>query len=159
MRNNLSNKQGKIVELAAIAGLRSMSAPSLLSNYLNAHSSRRLGRTPLGFMQTEKAAKVLSILALAEKVADKLPGTPNRIKPAVLIGRALSGALVGATLSNTKKRPSIGAVGLGLASAVAATYASFYLRKKLAKSTFIPDAVWGLAEDFAVTRMGRNVLS
>lgn len=160
MRNNHSSKRDKIIGLAAVAGMRSMSAPSLLSKYLNKHSSKRLGRTSLDFMQSEKAARIFSVLAFAEKIADKMPGTPNRIKPAVLAGRAISGALVGATLSKTKKKSfDIAGASLGLASAVAATYASFYLRKKLAKSTFIPDVVWGLAEDFAVARIGKNVLS
>ncbi len=160
MRTNIKNQRDKIVGLAAVAGMRSMSGPSLLSNYLNKHSSKRLNRSSLDFMQSDKAARIFSVLAFAEKIGDKLPGTPNRIKPMALAGRAISGALIGATLSKTNRKSiDLAGAGLGLVSAMAATYASFYLRKKLTKNTFIPDAVWGLAEDFAVARIGKNVLS
>lgn len=160
MKNKKTNQYSKIAGLAAVAGMRSMSAPSLLSKYLHNHSSRKLGRTSLGFMQSGKAARIFSVLAFAEKMADKMPGMPNRIKPAVLAGRALSGALIGATLSKTKnKKIDVAGAALGLTSALAATYVSFYLRKKLTKNTFIPDVVWGLAEDIAVARIGKNVLS
>ncbi len=157
MKKRIQKKLTKGLGLAAIAGLRSMSAPALLSNYMEKHPSHRLRKTHFNFMQSGKTANLLKVLAAAEMLGDKLPGAPNRTKTSALLGRGLSGALVGATLGRTQRKKYIGGA-LGMLSAIAATYASFYLRKKLSKKTGIPDAVWGALEDFLVVRSGQKLL-
>ncbi|GAA3917472.1 DUF4126 family protein [Hymenobacter algoricola] len=134
----------------ALAGLRSMTPLATLSSSLAKNKSASLASSPLRFLQSKVAATGLKLLAGAEMVADKTPGMPNRTDPPALLGRALSGALLGATLYKAGKNRQV-AVGaaLGSAAAVAATFASFYLRKNLGAHTQVPDTAWALAEDAA----------
>lgn len=157
MKKRIKKKLTQALGLAAIAGLRSMSAPALLSDYMEKHPSRRLRKTRFNFMQSGKTASLLKVLAAAEMVGDKLPGAPKRIKTSALLGRGLSGALVGATLGRTQRKKYFGGA-IGMLSAIAATYGSFYLRKKLSKKTGIPDVVWGALEDILVMRSGQKLL-
>ncbi|RYU77132.1 DUF4126 family protein [Hymenobacter persicinus] len=134
----------------ALAGLRSMTPLATLSGSLARHKSPFLAASPLRFLQSNLAATGLKVLAGAEMVADKAPGMPNRTDPTALLGRALSGALIGATLYKAGKNRQV-AVGalLGSVAAVAATFASFHLRKGLGEQTQVPDPAWALAEDAA----------
>ncbi len=158
MRNKKITKREQAAGLAALAGMRTLSAPALLSAYLQKHPSRRLRHTNFNFMQSGKTAGILKLLAAAEMVGDKLPATPNRTKPFAVLGRGLSGALVGATLSRSQRKRRFGGAGIGLLSALAATYGSFYLRKKLTKSTPVPGPVWGVLEDALVWQAGKRLL-
>src|ERR1044071_8820386 len=81
----------------ALAGMRSMSPPALLSLFLSrqvlppGHSvAQRLGM--------RSTTNVLLALALGELVGDKLPNTPNRTFLPALIGRAFTGGGVTALL-------------------------------------------------------------
>ena len=158
MKKKITKKINQAIGLAAIAGMRSMSAPAFLSNYMTKHPNRRLGHTALGFMQKDKTANIFKLLAAAEMIGDKLPATPNRIKFPALLGRGISGALVGATVARSQRKRSFGGAGIGLAAAIASTYISYYTRKKLSKGTFIPDPVWGALEDVFVIKSGRKLL-
>jgi len=138
----------QVLGAGALAGLRSMTPLATLSSSLNNRKSANLAGSPLRFLQSKTAATGLKLLAGAEMVADKLPTTPNRTAPGVLLGRALSGALIGATLYKTGKnrQAAVGAV-LGSLAAVASTFASFHLRKSLGEQTSVPDTAWALVED------------
>ena len=144
--------------LAALTGARSMMGLALLSRQLRQHPSRRLGRSRLAFMQSSRTANVLTLLAAGELLGDKLPGAPDRISPPALIGRALSGALIGATLSTRQRQPRRIGVSVGLVSAMAGTYATFHLRKRLGQTTGFPDPVWAVLEDTLVITLGRRLL-
>jgi uncharacterized membrane protein len=135
----------------ALAGLRSMTPLATLSSSLAHHKSANLASSPLRLLQLKAAATGLKLLAGAEMIADKTPGMPNRTDPTALLGRALSGALIGATIykAGKNRQAAVGAVLGGLA-AVASTFASFHLRKGLGEQTQVPDTAWALAED-AVT--------
>lgn len=144
--------------LAALTGARSIMGPALLSRQLRKYPARQLGRSRLSFMQSSRTAKVLTLLAAGELVGDKLPGTPDRISPPALIGRGLSGALVGATLATRQRQPRRTGVAVGVLSAVAGAYATFHLRKRLGQSTGFPDPVWAVLEDGLVITIGRRLL-
>ncbi len=159
MRRKTKKLLKQTIGLAALSGMRTMSAPAFLSNYLKDHRSRRLKRTRLGFMQSDKTATILSLLAAGELVGDKLPKTPNRIIPGALVGRGLSGALVGATLFMANRRNGWEGAVIGLGTALASTYISFYVRKQLATRTIIPDTVLGALEDGIVVQSGLKLLS
>lgn len=143
--------------LAALTGARSLMGPALVSRQLRKHPSRRLGRSRLAFMQSPRTANVLTLLAVGELVGDKLPGTPDRISPSALIGRGLSGALLGATLATRKGQPLRSGVAVGALSAVTGAYATFHLRKRLGQSTGFPDLVWAVLEDGLVIAAGRRL--
>ena len=149
----------RTVGLAAIAGARTMAAPALVSHSLKKRPSRRLGRTRLATMQSPRTAKVLTVLAAGEMIGDKLPGTPNRTSPGALVGRGLSGALVGATLfARQQDNPWRGAT-VGVLSAMVGAYATYHLRKQLSENTLLPDPVWGGIEDLLVIKTGQRLLS
>lgn len=140
----------QVLGIGALAGLRSASAPAVTSHILSHHHSKRLEGTPLNFMQSDSTATTLKLLATGEMVMDKMPFIPNRIKPASAAFRCLSGALAGASISKATGG-KIGAGALfGASAALAATYASFLLRKVTVKATGIIDPLIGALEDALV---------
>ena len=147
-----------IIGIGVIAGIRSMAAPAIISDYFEKHQSKRLRKSRFNFMQSHDAAKILKVLALGEAFGDKLPFIPARIKLSPLLGRGLSGALSGATLAQSKKQSIIKGGALGLTAALASTYVFYFLRKKLAKNFAVPDFVWGLAEDGLVLNGSQRLL-
>src|SRR6202165_4960072 len=83
--------------IGVIAGLRSMTAPAVVS------WAARLGwlhveNTGLAFLGFTYTPYILSVLAIGELIADKLPKTPSRKAPVPFVGRILTGALCGAAL-------------------------------------------------------------
>jgi uncharacterized membrane protein len=135
-----------------------MMGPALLSRRLRQRPLRRLGRSRLGFMQSSRTAKVLTLLAAGELLGDKLPGAPNRISPPALAGRTLSGALIGATLATRQRYPRRTGASVGAVSAVLGTYVTYYLRQRLGQTTGFPDPVWAVLEDALVISLGRRLL-
>ncbi len=158
--NRLSSPSllGRTAGLAALTGARSMIGPALLSRRLRQHPSRRLGRSRLAFMQSSRTAKVLALLAAGELVGDKLPSAPDRVSPSALVGRGLSGALIGAALFTRQRQPRRTGVVLGAVSAVVSTYVTFHLRKRLGQTTGFPDPVWAVLEDGLAIAAGRRLL-
>ena len=79
------------IGIGIVAGLRSFTAPAVVAwaahfGWLSLHDS------PLGFMGSTTAVAILSLLAIGELVADKLPMTPNRTASAPLLARVITGA-------------------------------------------------------------------
>lgn len=149
----------QVIGIGALAGLRSASAPAIASHILNHHHSKRLENTPLNFIQSDTAASALKIMAASELVMDKMPFTPDRIKPAGVAFRCMSGALAGASISKaTGGKIAAGAL-FGAAAALVSTYAGFWLRKATVKSTGIIDPVIGALEDALVLGAGARLVS
>lgn len=138
------------VSLGTLAGMRSMSAPAITSHILSRHHSANLEGTPLNFIQHERVADALKVLAVAELLGDKLPGAPNRIKPAVLVSRCLSGALAGASIYKAAGEHAVTGALLGGASAIASTFVSFFARKATVKNSTMIDPLVGMIEDALV---------
>jgi uncharacterized membrane protein len=102
--------------IGAFAGLRSLTPPAAAawSTYIGALKLRR----PLSLIGSPLAVALLTLLALAELVADKLPQAPNRTAPPGLIARIAGGALSGACIaSNARAGIFLGAL-LGAAGGV-----------------------------------------
>lgn len=146
------------VGMGAVAGMRSMSAPALVSHQLTDNHSDALDKAGLSFMADPNVAAGLKILAAGEMVADKTPWIPDRTHPVSLVGRATSGALVGAALC--AKRGESCEIGglLGALSALAATYAMYHFRTWASKEWDVPDAVLGVVEDVLVVSAGSCLL-
>lgn len=140
--------------LGTLAGLRSMTGPAVTSQILSNHHSKALEGTPLNFIQSNKVATALTLLALTEIVADKLPGTPNRIKAPVLATRCLSGALAGASIYKASGGNAYLGALLGGSAAVLSSFGGFYLRKYTVKSTHLVDPIIGSIEDALVIGSG-----
>ncbi|WP_375434437.1 DUF4126 family protein [uncultured Hymenobacter sp.] len=142
------------VGLGTLAGFRSITAPALLSNNLSKFHPRALAKSPLGLLQKPWIASALRFMAAGEMVGDKLPAAPDRTSPPVLAGRALSGALVGATLYKVNHGSVVKGALLGGTVAIAATYGSLFLRKKSAAKSGLPVSVVGGFEDILVIGAG-----
>lgn len=144
----------KTLALGALAGLRSFSAPALLSRNLSSRNQGLLQDTPLHLLENKTMATVLSGLSATELLGDKIPGVPDRIEAPGLLFRGASGALVGAAIYLSNRKNAAEGAAIGAIAAVAATYASFYLRKSLGKATGIADPVFGALEDALVVTSG-----
>jgi uncharacterized membrane protein len=153
MKNRSSNNLLQTIGFGVIAGMRSMSAPALISHYLSNRFTYKLNRSPLRFIKAPLVSTGLKVLAASEMLGDKVPAMPDRISPGILASRGLSGALVGAVIHKTNGDKILKGALIGGAVAIAATFASFYLRKKITHKTNVSDPIVGLIED-ALTLTG-----
>jgi uncharacterized membrane protein len=109
--------------------------------------------TPLAALAATKPGWIrfaAGAAALGELVADKLPQTPSRLKPAPLAGRLLTGALAGGGYARRQGAPVL-LPALAAATAAAATsYAGARWRAYAARRSFaVPAAI--LEDAAAVT--------
>ena len=130
--------------LGIVAGLRTLTAPAAASWGVRAGLLSVTG-TPLAFMGFKYTPIVLTILAIAELVGDKLPKTPSRKSPPQFTARVLSGGLVGATVGAASGAVLVGLM-IGAIGAVAGTYGGAAMRSALA-SAFGKDLPAALFED------------
>ena len=148
-----------VLGFATLAGMRSVSAPAFLSHHLARQPVAGLAGSWLRFLQKPAAATVLKVLAAGEIVADKLPNAPKRIAPPVLLGRLLSGALVGAAWYKSRHGSVLGGGLLGGLVAGGATFIGYALRTGISKQTGLPVALVGVGEDALVLAGGAALLS
>jgi uncharacterized membrane protein len=142
MKLKISRPFWQVLGIGALAGMRTSSAPVIASHILSARHHSRLAHSPLNFMQSRKVAGALKVLSLTELVMDKLPSTPNRIRPAGVVFRCLSGALAGASIYKASGN----------------NVASFALRRGTVKHTHIIDPIIGAIEDALVIGAGVGIV-
>jgi uncharacterized membrane protein len=132
--------------IGVVAGLRSFAAPAAVAwaahlGWIDLHHSH------LAFLGSTAATYVLSLLAVAELIMDKLPSTPNRTTPGPLGARIVFGAVSGAALSAAAGQPiALGAI-VGAIGSLAGTFAGYEMRHRLVQKLRIPDFVIALLED------------
>lgn len=144
---------------AALAGSRATSAPAFLSQYLSGQAlSPALAKSPLRFLAKPGVATALELLVAGEIVGDKLPSSPDRTVPQQLATRAASGALVGATLYKAKGGNALVGALVGGLGTVAATYATYWLRKQATEKLHIDSALTGAGEDALVLAAGTALI-
>ena len=101
-----------VLGFAALAGMRSAGAPTLLSHYLVRHPAPALAASPLRLLQQPAVAVALKLAAAKEFRHDKKPGAAPRTAPRGLSLRTLGGLLVGALVPGQwPKRPARGPAG------------------------------------------------
>lgn len=144
--------------LAVVSGMRTMASVSALSSYLSQAPSPLLTGFPFGFLQKKYVSVILKALTMAEMAADKAPNTPNRIVKQGLIGRGLSGAITGAALYKSRNGNAVAGAVIGGTIAVAATYGTYYLRKKLVSATSVTDPTVGALEDILALQSASFIL-
>lgn len=137
------------------AGMRSMTAPALLSHALS-HGRRPL-RQPARALSSTPARRLLTAAAAGEVAADKVPGMPARTAPPVLAGRIASGALVGAAVAAASRSSVVPAALAGAAGAVAASFAMLRLRTGAAAALGVPDAAVAVVEDALTLVLGHRL--
>jgi uncharacterized membrane protein len=131
--------------IGVVAGLRSMTPPAVVS------WAARLGRlhlenTWLAFLGFAVTPYILSALAIAELINDKLPKTPSRKTPVPFVGRIVSGALCGAALG-APSQALIGGLLAGALGGVAGTLGGYEFRARLVRAIGGHDLPIALLED------------
>ncbi|MCV7400971.1 glycine zipper 2TM domain-containing protein [Mycobacterium fragae] len=116
--------------IGVVAGLRSLTAPAVLSWAALLHWIN-LNGTWASWMGNIITVIVLSILAVVELVGDKLPKTPNRTAPPVFVARIVLGAFAGAVIG-TAWGYRWGGLGAGVIGAVLGTLGGYQARTRLA---------------------------
>ena len=148
----------RTIAFAAISGVRSMAAPALLTRAASHGDVPGLRATPFGLLGDDRAATILQTLMVGEMIGDKTPFIPSRTAAGPLLGRALSGALVGSALYVSRRRPGFNGALLGAASALAGVYAADRLRSATTQGLGLPDPLFGLLEDALVLVGGNRLL-
>ncbi len=144
--------------LGAVTGMRSLLGTAVLSQALSRHKLPQIDSTRLAPLANDKVAQVLSALSAGEIVADKLPAIPARIQPGPLIGRALFGALAGATVCAEKRQSLASGAAVGALAAVATAFGAYHLRQWLDKEVGLPDTVVALVEDALALSLAQRAL-
>lgn len=139
--------------IGVVAGMRSMTAPAVVSASITKLDAESLGR--LHFLGDAKVANVLNLAAGAELAADKLPFIGARIYAGPLVFRAVSGAVCGAAVSKRNQENMVlGAIAGGVAAVIFA-HVVYSSRKHLNRDLGIPDPILAVAEDTAAWTLGR----
>jgi uncharacterized membrane protein len=92
-------------------------------------------------------AIIFSVLALGEYVVDKLPKTPNRTAPPLLLARVLMGGLVGAIVAAGLNGSEFEGVILGVGGALIGTFGGFLVRREIVLRLGSKDWPVALIED------------
>jgi uncharacterized membrane protein len=135
-----------------------MAAPALLSQTLRRGDLEGLRDTPFTALGRPKVSITLQLLMIGEMLGDKAPVVPSRTSAPGLLGRVLSGSLVGAALFVAGDRAAIPGAALGAISAVAAAYVGEKLRVEATDKLGVPNPVAGLLEDGIVLFSGTRLL-
>ncbi len=131
-----------------------MSGPALLARSVRRGDAKAPN---LPALSSARVSNLLALLAVGEMIADKTPFVPSRTSAPALLGRAISGALVGAELfSSEGRRRNSGAI-LGALSALAAAYTGEKLRSEGTRKG-IPDPLLASLEDRLVLSLGTRLL-
>ena len=139
-----------------MAGLRSLTAPAVVAwgahlNWLN------LDGSPLAFMGSTTAVAILSVLAIGELIADKLPMMQKRTAPAPLMARIVTGGLCGACLcAATGQSLIVGAV-LGGIGGVIGAFLGYDFRRRL--DLHIKDFLVAICEDVVAVGLALFLVS
>jgi uncharacterized membrane protein len=134
------------VGIGVVAGLRSLTAPAVVAwaarlGWLN------LSGSALAFLGSTLTVAIVSLLAIGELVADKLPMTPRRTALGPLLARILMGSLSGACLCISAGQSSLIGAVLGGIGSVIGTFAGYEIRRRLVQTLNIRDISIALAED------------
>jgi uncharacterized membrane protein len=146
------------VGIAIVAGLRSLTAPAVTA--WAAHLGWvNLDGTPFRFMGSTSAVAILSLLAIAELIGDKLPKTPRRTAVVPLLVRMLTGGLCGACLLGAANQSAAFGAVLGAIGAVIGTFGGYEIRKRLVTQFGIPDIFVAIPEDLVAIGLALFLVS
>src|SRR5205085_9809931 len=130
--------------IGIFAGLRSLTPPAATAWAV--HLGWLKLQRPLALIGTLPAVIVLTLLALAELVADKLPQTPSRTAPVGLIARLVTGGLAGACVAVSSAGSALLGALLGGAGGLVGGFLGYQVRTRLVKALGTPDISIALLE-------------
>jgi uncharacterized membrane protein len=100
-------------------------------------------------MASKSTVVTLSLLAIGELIADKLPRVPNRTAAAPLLARVLSGSFCGVCLCASAHQAIAVGAAVGSVSGAMGAFAGYKIRRWLASRMNIRDPFIALLEDLA----------
>ena len=140
--------------LGGMSGLRSIAGVAAVSNGLAEHPERASG--PLQrTLARPLVVRALTLAAVGECVADKLPMIPPRIDPIPLTGRVTLGALAALAGARRQRDSRLAAAVIGGATALGAAFLAYYLRRDLTRHG-TRDPVVAITEDLTVLEAARQ---
>ena len=142
--------------IGIVAGLRSLTAPAVVAwgahlSWLNLHGS------PLAFIGSTPAVAILSVLAIGELVADKLPMIPKRTAPAPLMARVVTGGLCGACLCAALGKSLLAGTLLGGIGGIVGAFLGYGIRRRL--DLHIKDLMVAACEDLVAVGLALFLVS
>jgi uncharacterized membrane protein len=144
--------------IGIIAGLRSLTAPALVS--WAAHLGwLDLSGSWLSFLGSRAAIIVLSLLAFAELVADKLPKTPKRTNLGPLVFRMITGGFSSIAICTSAHQSLLIGTILGVLGSLASAFAGYEIRHRLVEAFGLPDFGVAAAEDIVAIGGGFLIVS
>jgi uncharacterized membrane protein len=138
--------------IGVVAGLRSATAPAVIAWAGLLHWINLTG-TWVSWLDHPVLVSVLTVLAVLELVADKLPATPGRIRAGSLSARIVAGAFAGAVVGTAWGYPW-GGLGAGVIGAVLGTLGGHTARTRLAAARDGHDLPIALLEDMVAVLGG-----
>ncbi len=143
--------------IGVVAGLRSLTAPAVASWAALLHWIN-LNGTWAHWLGNVITVVILTILAVAELVTDKLPKTPARTAPPSFAVRIILGAFAGAVIG-TSWGYRWGGLGAGVIGAVLGTLGGYQARKRLVAARGGHDLPIALLEDVVAILGGFAILA
>jgi uncharacterized membrane protein len=131
--------------IGVVAGLRALT-PLAATSWAARFGVLQLSGSRLGFLGSTAAPYILTVLAIAELIADKLPKTPSRKTLVPFIVRLVSGGLCGAALGATGQS-LLGGLLAGAVGAIVGTLGGYEFRSRLVKAVGGHDLPIALLED------------
>lgn len=132
--------------IGVCVGLRSLTPPAVVS-WAAARYWIDLGRSRLYFIASKPAIAILTVLAVLELVADKLPAAPNRTGAPGLFARVVLGSLCGACIAVAGAHSARSGAILGFIGSLVGCFGGFYARTRLVKALHCPDYAIAIVED------------
>jgi uncharacterized membrane protein len=137
--------------IGVVAGLRSLTAPAVVAwaaflGWIN------LTGTWASWVANLITVVILTVLAVAELVSDKLPKTPPRTAPPAFGARLVMGGFAGAVIG-AHPHWTVTSLGAGVIGAVLGTLGGYHARKRLVAARNGQDLPIALLED-AVAILG-----
>jgi uncharacterized membrane protein len=132
--------------IGIIAGLRAFTAPAVIC-WATYFGWLHLDESRLSFLGKPVAVGIVSLLALGELIADKLPMTPNRTTPGPLVGRIAAAAFSATALAIAARQSAIIVSVAGVIGALAGAFGGYYARHSLVKRYGLTDFAIALTED------------
>ena len=138
--------------IGVVAGLRALTAPAVLAWAAMLHWINLSG-TWASWMGHWATVAILTVLAVAELVSDKMPTLPSRKSAPQFLVRLASGAFSGAVLG-TAWGYRWGSLGAGLIGAVLGTLGGYAARTRLVAANGGRDRPVALGEDLFAAAFG-----
>jgi uncharacterized membrane protein len=132
--------------LGVVTGMRTMTAMAALC-WFAYRGDLPLDDTWAFWAGKLVTAIIFSVLALGEYFVDKLPKTPNRTAPPLLLARVLMGGLVGAIVASGLNGSEFEGIILGVGGALIGTFGGYLVRREIVLRLGSKDWPVALTED------------